>query len=96
MQVIPTLGPNVYTYDLHWAMWISRVGIKVNGEFWRHPLYSPTTLPVHENCSGLALPSCVRFPLPLCQIWVSIFITIPSTGIPPALSLSYISVARIL
>ena len=93
MQVIPTLGPNVDTYDLHWAMWISRVGIKVNGECWRHPLYSPTTLPVHENCSGLALPSGVRFPLPSCQIWV---MTVRSTGMPPALSLSYISVARIL
>ena len=25
MQIIPTLSPNVYKYDLHWAIWMLAV-----------------------------------------------------------------------
>ena len=30
IQILPTLGPKVYKYYLHWGIWILRVGLRAN------------------------------------------------------------------
>ena len=69
IPIIPTLGPKICKYYLHWAIWTPRECISYRDQVYKSCMKLirgklPTYPNIPENCQFTCIPATLRVPVP--------------------------------